>query len=144
MTCASPSICTADMYRDREIGLAQLAMVGLISQIDAPDPQTVVVTWPKISIDADGLFSYNNSMWPLPRHILEQPLKENKDGFLGLSYWREGFIGTGPFKMASWAEGSHALLVANDEYVLGRPRLSEIEVRFFSDKGALKAGLIAG
>ena len=135
---------TFDMYRDRDLGLPQLGIVPLISQVDAPDAQTVVVTWQKTSIDADSLFSWNNTMWPLPRHILDQPLRENKEGFLGLPYWREAFIGTGPFKMVDWVEGSHAMLVANDEYVLGRPRLDRIEVRFFADKGALKAGLIAG
>lgn len=83
-------------------------------------------------------------MWPLPRHILEQPFQENKAGFLGLPSWNEAFVGAGPFKMLEWVEGSYAILSANAEYVLGRPKLDQIEVRFFQDRGALKAALLAG
>jgi ABC-type transport system substrate-binding protein len=46
--------------------------------------------------------------------------------------------------MLDWAEGSYVTLSANDAYVLGRPRLDQIEVRFFGDRGALKAALLAG
>ena len=41
-------------------------------------------------------------------------------------------MGTGPFACAG-SHASHVLPEANDSYVLGRPRLDEIEVRFITD-----------
>src|SRR5437763_1768038 len=84
------------------------------------------------------------TMWMLPKHVLEPAFLENKANFLGVPYWREAFVGAGPFKVEEWSTGSHTVLIANEDYVLGRPRLDEIEVRFFSDKGAIKAGLLSG
>src|SRR5207244_8959402 len=104
-------------------------------------------------IDADAFFGSASPsggaarvppLWLLPRHILEQPFQENKAGFFGLDYWREGFVGAGPFKMQDWAAGSFATVVANDDYLLGRPKIDQVEVRFFADRGALKAALLAG
>src|SRR5689334_9165923 len=83
-------------------------------------------------------------MWILPRHLLEQPLQQDPGNFLGLSYWRAGFVGVGPFKMQSWLEGTSIVMVANDTYVLGRPKLDQIEIRSFSDRGPLTAALLSG
>jgi len=139
---------TVDVYRDREIETVVVPALALVMGLDVRDPLTVVVQWRGLFIGADIFFSSTSprvaTMWPLPRHILEQPFQENKAGFFGLPYWREGFVGAGPFRMLEWMEGSHALLGANDEYVLGRPRVDQIEVRFFTDRGALKAALLAG
>ena len=139
---------TLDVYRDREIGLVAIPSLPLIEAVEVRDAQTAVVKWEKPFIDADLYFSSAASrlptMWPLPRHILEQPFQENKAGFLNLPYWNEAFVGAGPFKMQEWVAGSHAILSANTEYVLGRPKLDQIEVRFFQDRGPLKAALLAG
>jgi peptide/nickel transport system substrate-binding protein len=139
---------TLDVYRDREIGIVAVPGLGAVEGVEARDVQTAVVKWQRPFIDADQLFTSAPTrlptMWPLPRHILEQSFLENKPGFLGLSYWREDFVGTGPFKMLDWVPASHAMLGANAEYILGRPRLDQIEVRFFSDRSALKAALLAG
>jgi peptide/nickel transport system substrate-binding protein len=84
------------------------------------------------------------TMWLLPSHLLEVPFQENKENFLSLPYWREGYVGLGPFKMQEWDLGSRATIVANDSYALGRPRLDEIEVRFFRDHSALIGSILAG
>jgi peptide/nickel transport system substrate-binding protein len=139
---------TLDVYRDREIGIVAVSGLPLVEAVEPRDAQTMVVKWQRPFIDADALFTSSSSrlptMWPQPRHILEQPFQENKAGFFGLSHWREGFVGAGPFKMLEWVPGSHAVLAANEDYVLGRPRLDQIEVRFFQDRSALKAALLAG
>jgi len=135
---------TLQVYRDREIGVFPVAGLGLIEAIEAPDAQTAVVKWQKLFIDADGLFSSGATMRILPRHLLEQPFQENSASLLNLPYWREEFVGIGPYRMQEWTLGSHALLVANDAYALGRPRIDQVEVRFFRDLGAIKAGLLAG
>jgi peptide/nickel transport system substrate-binding protein len=144
---------TFDVYRDKEIGAVAIPALALIDGIEIRDPQTAVLKWQRPFIDADALFGSASAsagasrippIWLLPRHVLEPAFQENKAGFLALPYWREAFVGAGPFKMLDWVAGSYALLGANDTYFLGRPRIDQIEVRFFNDRGALKAGLLAG
>lgn len=67
---------------------------------------------------------------PLPRHVLEDAYGQNKVAFQGLPYWNQEFVGTGPFKVRDFVPGSQVSMVANHEYVFGRPKLDEIEVRF--------------
>jgi peptide/nickel transport system substrate-binding protein len=135
---------TLDVYRDRDIGILTMPELALVEGIDVPDPQTITVRWRQPLISADSLFGGGISMWPLPRHVLEQAFTENKAGFLGLPYWQGDFVGTGPFRVHEWATSTHIVLHANGDYLFGRPRLDQIEVRFFSDRRAIVAALLAG
>jgi peptide/nickel transport system substrate-binding protein len=54
------------------------------------------------------------------------------------------YIGTGPFKVREYVRNSHLVIEANDRYVLGRPRIDEIEIKFLPDANALSANLLAG
>lgn len=69
---------------------------------------------------------------------------ENKPNFLELPYWREEFVGTGPYKLREWTLNSHVVLDANDRYVLGRPQVDVVEVRFIPDANTLVANIRAG
>src|SRR5581483_1056305 len=135
---------TIDVYRDRDVGVVPIRGLSLVDAIELPDARTAVLHWRQPFISADTFFSAGPTMWILPRHLLERPFQDAKDNFLGLPYWQGEFVGAGPFKMQNWAPGSSVTLVANDEYVLGRPKLAQIEVRFFTDRGALIASLLAG
>src|SRR5206468_290687 len=59
-------------------------------------------------------------------------------------YWNLEFVGTGPFKLRSWVFGSHMVLAANDQFVLGRPRLDEIEVKFLWDTNVIVSNVLSG
>lgn len=109
-----------------------------VERVNAPDDRTVTFYWRKLFIDADA------SGLILPKHLLSTPFDENKAGFIDLSYWRDGFIGTGPFRLAEWAPGLHALLRAFDGYPLGRPKIDEILFRFIPDSNTLMANVLAG
>jgi peptide/nickel transport system substrate-binding protein len=135
---------TLEVYRDRDVGVSAVPGLQLIDGADLPDPQTAVLKWREPFISADALFSSGPTMWLLPRHLLERPFQESKDQFLGLPYWQGEFVGAGPFKMQDWIAGSSMTLAANDDYALGRPRLDQIDVRFFTDRGPIVAGLLAG
>jgi peptide/nickel transport system substrate-binding protein len=129
--------------RTAEIGIFRRAYLDLIDSVQVTDPRTVVVTWRELFIEADTLFG-PNLVFPLPRHILEQTYDQDKPNFLGLPYWREEFVGTGPFKMADWVAGSHLVLAANDRYLRGRPKMDEIEVKFIRDLNTIAANVQAG
>ncbi len=135
---------TVDVYRDRDLGIPAVPGLQLIDGVDLPDAQTAVVKWREPFISADTLFSSGPTMWVLPRHLLERPFQENKDQLLGLPYWQGEFVGAGPFRMQDWVAGSSVTLAANDDYVLGRPRLDQIDLRFMTERSAIVAGLLAG
>jgi peptide/nickel transport system substrate-binding protein len=69
---------------------------------------------------------------------------EQKATFAEHPYWTEQFVGTGPFRVREFVRGSHALLTAFDSYVLGRPKIDEIEVKFFNDPNVIVANVLAG
>ncbi|HEY3115425.1 MAG TPA: ABC transporter substrate-binding protein, partial [Chloroflexota bacterium] len=53
-------------------------------------------------------------------------------------------VGTGPFKLREFARDSDVALDAFDGYVLGRPKLDTIEVRFITDGNTMMANILAG
>lgn len=131
---------TARVHQDKELPMFPDPAFDMIESIEAPDAHTVTVSWKLPFIAADSLFKTA----PLPRHLLERVFVDNKASFLGLSYWTDDFVGTGPFKLRSWVSGSHVVLEANHTYVLGRPKLDEIEVKFIPDPNTIVANMLAG
>lgn len=130
----------ATLRRDREIPeLSGGESWTFVEGVSATDPRTIVVTWKQPYIDADGVFSE-----PLAKHILEPTYLQSKADFGRLPYFSTEHVGTGPYKLREWERGSHLLVAANDAYVLGRPRIDEIVVKFIPDANTLMANVLAG
>lgn len=134
---------TATVSQDPELRALGDTAYEAFESIQARDSQTVTVTWKRPYIEAHLLFTRARGQ-PLPRHILEAAYHENKAGFLDHPYWSQAFVGTGPFRLREWVGGSHILLEANPSYLLGRPRLDLIEIKFIPDHNVLFASLLAG
>ena len=128
--------------RDKEIGIANIASLELIQSIETPDPRTITVHWSRPFIEADTLFSPGFAM-PLPKHVLERAF-DDKPTFLSAPYWREEYVGVGPYRLQEWVPGSGMTLQANDRFVLGRPRIDQMEIRFITEINAIVANLLAG
>jgi peptide/nickel transport system substrate-binding protein len=139
-------VFTSTIAQDRDLRQFGQQAYEAVESAEALDDRTVIVRWTKPHIEADALFGAvgNVQPVPLPRHILEPAFLENKGAFLNLPYWTEEFVGAGPFRIREWAQGSRAMLVAFDGYVLGRPKIDEIEVKFISDPTTLVANILAG
>jgi peptide/nickel transport system substrate-binding protein len=133
----------ARVGQDRELEIPIDAAYKSIETFEAVDGRTVLVRWRQPYVLADTLFGYDRGL-PLPKHILERPYLENKATFPEIPYWTEEFVGTGPFTIRQFVRGSHLVVERNDRYVLGRPGLDEIEVRFIPDNNTLIANLLAG
>lgn len=133
---------TAEVGQDRQVAVLRDRAYDFVESLEAPDPQTVTVHWRQPYILADILFS--DPAIPLPRHLLERPFVEDRAAFITQPYWTEEFIGSGPFKLREFSRGSHLVLDAFPDYPLGRPRLDEIEVRFFLDPNVIIANLLSG
>lgn len=132
----------ARVEQDRELGIPRARVWDFIEAIEAQDARTVTVRWNAPYIEADAMFSYLYGV-PLPKHLLETAYTENKAGFLGIPYWSSEFVGAGPYRMREWVPESHVVVQRNDDYVLGRPKVDEIEVRFVPDPNTVVANLLA-
>lgn len=137
---AADVLFTVQVEQDRDLPIRRTPAFSLFERLDAPDARTVVATWKSTFIWADTTFTRPF----LPKHLLERAYAENKSTYLVLPYWTETFVGTGAYKVREFVRGSHAILDANDRYVLGRPIIDEIEVKFIGDAHTLIANLIAG
>ncbi len=113
-----------------------------IDAIETRDAATVVIRWKKPYIFADSMSS--NAERLVPRHLLEQAYTENRAGFLENPYWTTAFVGAGPYRVQQFVNGSHVLLAAFDDYLLGRPKVDEIEVKLVPDSTTLAANILAG
>lgn len=144
---ADDLVFTAQVWRDPELPVLGHIAFGSVDTVEAVDARTVAVKWKKPYIDADvmfGLTQPNGFGLALPKHLLETAYVEDKEHFIEHPYWSTDFVGTGPFKLKDWQRGSHLLLEANDRYVLGRPRIDEIRVKFIPDPNTMAANVMAG
>jgi peptide/nickel transport system substrate-binding protein len=116
--------------------------VHTIKQMEPLDDYTLRATWSIWEAEADAIDL--RLMWPLPRHILEGAYTTDKHRFINHPYWTTDFVGLGPYKLARFVPGSHLELVANDDYVLGRPKIKNVVVRFYQDANVLIAALLSG
>jgi peptide/nickel transport system substrate-binding protein len=139
---ADDFLFSLEVHRDRELPFVRDPNLDLIETASAADPRTVVVTWSRPFIEADTLFTADLAL-PLPKHVLETPYNEDKARFVDHPYWSEHFVGTGPFRIREWVGGSHAILEANADYLLGRPNIDEIELKFIRDGNTLIANVLA-
>ncbi len=140
---AADLVFTLQVVRDPELPIFANEAYGFIRGIEAPDPHTVTVYWNQPYIHADWLFSASRGL-PLPRHLLESAYRERKASFIDEPYFGHDYVGTGPFRLKDWVMGSHLIVTAFDAFVLGRPKVDEIEVRFIPDDETLAANLLAG
>src|SRR5438105_216114 len=83
--------------RRADVDARPIRGLPLVDGVETPDPQTLTLHWQQAFISADSFFTAGvtglpSSMWPLPRHLLEQPLRQDPTSFMGLPYWRGDFV----------------------------------------------------
>jgi peptide/nickel transport system substrate-binding protein len=137
---AEDVIFTATVDQDRDVPMRRSLGYASVESVDARDPGTVTVRWKRPYIQADALFTVPF----FPRHLLEKTYLEEKAAFSQHPYFLGDFVGTGAFRVQLLALGSHLLLSANDQYVLGRPKIDEVEVKFIPDPNTMMANVLAG
>jgi peptide/nickel transport system substrate-binding protein len=136
---ADDLVFTATLGQDRELPIFVEPEYAYMESVEAPDPRTLVIKWNKSFIRADMVFRVAR-----PKHVLEKAYREEKASVLNQPYWTEQYLGTGPFRLREFVRSSHLILDANDRYVLGRPKIDEILVKFITDDNALMANILAG
>jgi peptide/nickel transport system substrate-binding protein len=129
-------------YSVPELGVATTAPTGFFEEVVALDERTVLIRWQRPYPDA-GILSAGFP--PLPRHILEAPLRETPpDAFAGHSYWTRDYVGLGPYRLAQWEPGAFIEGVAFERHVWGRPQIDRVRISFFPDPNTAMANLLSG
>jgi len=136
-------VFTMQVVRDREGELARFRerAYSFIDTVEAIDKQTITVKWKQPFIEADRLFSDRVGP-PLPKHLLEADYREDKSTLLQLPFWGANFVGLGPYKIKEWERGVRIVVQANDRYLLGRPKIDEIELKTVPDANTIMANLL--
>lgn len=130
---------TYEMIVDPANSVATTYPYDGITSVEAPDPQTVVMTF------EEPLASWLGTLWRgvIPAHVL-RPVYE-VEGTINTADWNFApTVGCGPFVFDAWESGSFVRFVANENYWLGRPKLDEIFIRFVPDDASQIAALVAG
>jgi peptide/nickel transport system substrate-binding protein len=127
------------VQQDPDLAFFGNVVLGYIESTSQPDPRSLTFHWKRLYIGADGL-----TLNPMPRHIVEPAYQQNKQGLLELPVWSTESVGSGAFKVQEFQRGSHAVLQAFDQYVLGRPKIDTIITRFIQDQNTVTANLLAG
>lgn len=130
---------TATLAQDRDLTIFSGRQYRFVEAVETPDERTVLVKWKETFIRADQMFDVLR-----PRHVLEKAYREEKLSVLQHPYWTDAYVGGGPFRLREFVRDSHLLMEAYDRYVLGRPKIDEIFVRFISDPNTLAANILAG
>ena len=112
------------MYADPAFANASTAPISLLDGAAAPDERTVVLRWkrpfPYADILGSGGGTASTSFGPLPRHLLEAPLREgDPDSFMNHSYWTREFIGLGPYRLSQWEPGAFLEGTAFEAHTVG-------------------------
>ncbi|MBI4213410.1 MAG: hypothetical protein HY534_03805 [Chloroflexi bacterium] len=112
---------------------------GFLKSVTALDPKTMVVRWsvPYVRYDEANVEK-------LPQHILGDLYDRDKDALILSRYFRGEHVGTGPFKLVEWVEGSHMEFRRNERYHLGVPPIHRLFLRFVPDINTMVANLLAG
>lgn len=134
---------TAGVVEDKQLTEFGDVAFDYIETVEAPDARTVVVKWKRPFIWANKMFSVTTAI-PHPKHLMERTYVEDKAAYTQHPQWSETYVGTGAFKLREFARSSHMVVEAFDRFVLGRPKIDEIEIRFLQDANAMAANILAG
>ncbi|HEY4442366.1 MAG TPA: peptide ABC transporter substrate-binding protein [Candidatus Elarobacter sp.] len=101
-----------------------------VASVDTPSDTTVVFHLKhKFAPFVNTVFGESDSPVAIvPEHLLGKYHDLNRIPF------NNNPVGTGAFKVAEWVRGDHILLVANDDYFRGKPKLRQIFVREIPDE----------
>jgi peptide/nickel transport system substrate-binding protein len=128
------------LYKDPEVPANVGAALGLMQSATVIDPHTFVVQWASPFVDANRA----PGLIPMPRHILEEPFRSDRNGLMNHPWFTTEFVGLGAYRLLKWEPGSHLEFARFDDYYLGRPPLDRLILRFIPDANALIANILAG
>ena len=80
----------------------------------------------------------------MPRHLLEEAYRTDKQSMIHSPLLSSGFVGLGPYRIARWDDGVELQFDRFDGYYLGRPPLDTVVVRYIKDGNTMVANILSG
>lgn len=109
-----------------------------ISEVTAPDPQTVVI---KTSKPNAAMLDAMTFVFMFPKHLIgDIPAKD----LVKNTWWSTNPVGTGPFKWSKYVPDQYLELVPNENYWRGKPKLDKLINRYFKEAGSALIALQRG
>ena len=124
---------TIEAIKDSENGAENAPNYEDVEEIAVVDEKTVSF---KLSAPNVAFLEYM-TMAVLPKHLLEGEDMQESDFF-------RHPIGTGPYKLESWDAGQSIVMVKNEEYYLGCPKIDKIIFKIVGDDNAQAVQMEAG
>lgn len=132
-----------EIAKDPALPVVATGGISLVKEAMAADAATLVVRW---SAPYFGANVGTPAEFPaVPRHLMADLYRQgDKEAFANHPYWATEFVGLGPYKLGEWALGSYTEGLAFDDYVLGRPKIDRVVIRYFGgDVTTMLASLLA-
>jgi peptide/nickel transport system substrate-binding protein len=128
------------LFRDTDFPVPPEERLHQVGFTSAPDPQTFVVHWKSTVATADIPTDFD----PLPRHLMEDLYRTEKQQILITPLLSNEWIGLGPYKIARWVDGVEVEFVRFDDYFMGPAPLDRILVKYIADANTMVANIMAG
>lgn len=130
------------VFKDPAWPLSIPGAVGFIGEAVAVDAQTLVLRYSRVNNGANVVGAPDFP--PVPRHLLEEQYSQGGGAGLANSpVWTTDWVGLGPYRMSGRTLGSQIEGAAFDDYVLGRPKIDRIVIRWTIDANAMVSRLLA-
>lgn len=123
---ASDVLFTYEKLRDPSVATPYSGDFERVERLEVLDPYTVRITYKEPF--APALESWG--MGIIPRHLLE-----GQD--LNTTEFNRKPIGLGPYRMQEWVTGQRVVLVANDSYFEGAPKIRKYTYRVIPDTATM-------
>lgn len=127
---------TYDAIASDNVDTVRKSLIEGIESIEAPDPQTVVVTFSEVRCDA----LTNLGLGWLPSHLYADDFSDIMESPLNT----EPAVSAGPFVFRSWTRDDNVTLERNPDYWEGAPHMEGMIYKVVPDPGARLAQLQSG
>jgi peptide/nickel transport system substrate-binding protein len=111
---------------------------SLIASVEAPDPQTAVITFEEPVANTTERFA---GLYILPQHIWQEFAA---DETAATEFTNESLIGSGPFKLAEYKQAEFTRLSAVKDHYRTPPQIDEVIFRVFGNFDAMIQALRTG
>ena len=133
ITSADPQWTYTQMMTKPDLGTANGSLVSNFAKVDAPDPQTLVITMKEPQASNPGL-----EIPVVPKHVWEKvtdPVKYAND---------TAVVGSGPYVLEKFTPSQSVVLKANPNFWKGKPQLAGVTYVVYKNSDASVQALRSG
>ncbi len=131
---------TYTVYKDPQLPSTVVSAMAAMASASTPDPLTFEVRWSETDVKADQA----PGLTPLPRHLLEDVYRTEKEALPAHPYFTTQFVGLGAYRLVGREPGIQMEFARFDDYYQGRPAIDQIVLKYIADPTTMVANVLAG